>query len=118
MTVPRELSSVQRILAEFRLLDPELPIQVALLFVLVSLHEGASPTTLEKRLRISRSSISRGAARLSRYGFGSKPGLGLIEMREDPMDRRYKRLFLTEAGRRLADKLAQLDSPPADSCAC
>jgi DNA-binding MarR family transcriptional regulator len=78
-----------------------MPIQVCLLFVLVAQNEGSSQATFEKALGISRSAISRGAARLSHYGWNNKPGLDLIDMREDPTDRRYKVLHLTPKGRLL-----------------
>lgn len=102
-----ELHAAKRILEEFRTLDPEMPIQTCLLFILAAQNEGSSQASFERALGISRSAISRGAARLSQYGWNSKPGLGLVDMREDPTDRRYKVLSLTPEGRQLSARIVQ-----------
>lgn len=106
-TIKQELQAAKRILDEFRRLDPDMPIQTCLLFILIAQNEGSSQSIFEKALGISRSSISRGAARISQYGWNSKPGLNLVDMREDPADRRYKVLSLTSTGRQLITQIVK-----------
>ncbi len=102
------LSKLMRVLEEFRTLDPDLPIQYALSFLTLAQNEGLSMGALAQRLAIAQSSASRNIAALSDWHSFGKPGLGLVEAREDPRERRRKRVSLTAKGHAFAHRLTAL----------
>jgi DNA-binding MarR family transcriptional regulator len=97
-----------RVLEEFRTLDPDLPIQYALSFLTLAQNEGFSIGALAQRLAIAQSSASRNIAALSDWHSFGKPGLGLVEAREDPRERRRKRVSLTAKGHAFVHRLTVL----------
>lgn len=102
------LSTLIRVLEEFRTLDPDLPIQYALSFLTLAQNEGLSMGELAQRLAIAQSSASRNIAALSDWHSFGKPGLGLVEAREDPRERRRKLVSLTAKGRAFLHRLTAL----------
>ena len=102
------LSTLIRVLEEFRTLDPDLPIQYALSFLTLAQNEGLSMGELAQRLAIAQSSASRNIAALSDWHSFGKPGLGLVEAREDPRERRRKLVSLTGKGRAFLHRLTAL----------
>lgn len=99
------LVRLARVLEEFRALDPDMPIQYALSFLTVVEEEGLSLRDLSARLGIAQSSASRNVAALGEWHSFRKPGLHLVEAREDPRERRRKIVTLTAKGRALAARL-------------
>lgn len=102
------LSTLIRVLEEFRTLDPDLPIQYALSFLTLAQNEGLSMGELAQRLAIAQSSASRNIAALSEWHSFGKPGLGLVEAREDPRERRRKLVSLTGKGKAFLHRLTAL----------
>ncbi len=102
------LPKLIRVLEEFRTLDPDLPIQYALSFLTLAQNEGLSMGELAQRLAIAQSSASRNIAALSDWHSFGKPGLGLVEAREDPRERRRKRVSLTAKGHAFVHRLTAL----------
>ena len=101
----RALGRVYRIIEEFRKLDPEIPSQAINAFLYIVLHEGCSVKDIGEALNLRQSSASRNVALLSKMHRLGKPGLGLIEAKEDPRDRRWKTVNLTARGRRFLEDL-------------
>ncbi|KJV08814.1 MarR family transcriptional regulator [Elstera litoralis] len=97
-----------RVLEAFRTLDPDLPIQYALSFLTLAQNEGLSMGELAQRLAIAQSSASRNIAALSDWHSFGKPGLGLVEAREDPRERRRKLVSLTAKGQAFLHRLTAL----------
>ena len=92
---------------EFRKVDPEMPMQTAAVLLLVGSQEGISQGTLKDRVGVSKSALSRIFDRLS-----DRPGrAGLLQMRKDPDDLRYKITHLTPKGRRVVAALEHLMEP-------
>lgn len=115
-TVPAprdEITVLMRVLEEFRKLDPDLPIQYALSFLTLAANEGLSLGELATRLGIAQSSASRNVAALSAWHSFGKPGLDLVEAREDPRERRRKLVTLTPKGHALVETLRAILEPPA-----
>jgi len=108
-----EIAILMRILEEFRKLDPDLPIQYALSFLTLASNEGLSLGELATRLGIAQSSASRNVAALSEWHSFGKPGLDLVEAKEDPRERRRKLVTLTPKGHALVATLREILSPPA-----
>lgn len=101
------LDGLVRVLEAFRELDPDLPIQYAVSFLTIARADdgGISVGELAKRLGIAQSSASRNIAALSAWHSFGKPGLDLVESREDPRERRRKIVTLTPKGAALALRL-------------
>lgn len=102
------LPTLIRVLEAFRTLDPDLPIQYALSFLTLAQNEGLSMGELAQRLAIAQSSASRNIAALSEWHSFGKPGLGLVEAREDPRERRRKLVSLTAKGQAFLHRLTAL----------
>ena len=100
------------LLEEFRKIDPEMPLQTATTFLLVSEHSerdnGICVKDLAQLLGISSAAASRNVAKLSKVGVKSQQGHGLVEAREDPMYRVRKTVHLTPQGERVIRTLEEL----------
>ena len=89
------VSTTILMLEEFRKLDETMPIQMALILMLVAQKPGISLSELTKLTGLGKSSVARHVAALSKQ-FGK----GLIDYSEDPADRRNKVAQLTPQGDR------------------
>ncbi|WP_043879569.1 MarR family winged helix-turn-helix transcriptional regulator [Azorhizobium caulinodans] len=85
---------------EFRKIDPELPMQVALILLLVARKPGTNLKELVQATGLGKSSVSRNIAALSK-----EHGKGLITYSEDLLDRRNKVCRLTPEGERVVRSL-------------
>lgn len=85
--------------------DPEVPSQIiAMLLLVASLKEPSGVAELGRQVGMSSSSASRLVQRLGRGTLG-KPGLGLVETREDPLKWVRKLVTLTPKGVEVVAKL-------------
>ena len=109
------LYAVSRLLREFQRISPTITIQTAEAFVLVAIHEGLTIGQLGERIGVSTSGASHATSMLTRHGRRGKPGLDLVEMREDPQDRRIRGLYLTAKGKMhkqaLLDEVSVVNKP-------
>ena len=96
----RPITRVMMVVEEFRKIDPELPMQIALVFIMIADKPGISQKELVARSGMGRSSVSRHCAYLSK-----EYGKGLVTIQEDPVDRRSKVCKLTPAGERTIQSL-------------
>lgn len=103
----KKTRKIQKILQELTAIDPEFPLQWALVFLEISLDEGASLKDMADRTGISMSVMSRTIGALSNYRRMGKP-YGLVLVRHAKDDRRRKELYLSARGRRLADALTSI----------
>lgn len=105
------LRKMFRLVEAFRTLDSEMPVQQCATFLYVALNDknDISIQAVSKATGQGSSSTSRNIAALSKVIKVGKPGLDLIETRENPYDRRYKTVHLTEKGRRFAESLGLID---------
>ena len=85
-------------LEEFRKWNPDVTANVVLTFMLIARHPGITQKELMKRLGLADSGTSRTTAALSRYGDRNKPGWDVIDLVENPLDRREKLLYLNKKG--------------------
>lgn len=98
----REHTALMRMLAaleEFRKLDPEMPIQQAVTFLVIAANEGLSLREVAERTGQAHSSTSRNVAALGEVHRYGKPGHRVIAATEDPLERRKKTITLTHKGR-------------------
>lgn len=94
------LSKAILFVEEFRKIDPELPMQVALILLLVARKPGTNLKELVQASGLGKSSVSRNIAALSK-----ERGKGLLTYSEDLMDRRNKVCKLTPEGERVVRSL-------------
>lgn len=88
---------------EFRKIDPELPMQIALIFLLIAQKPGINLREIGQLTGLAKSSVSRNVALLSK-----EFGKGLVTYREDLADRRNKVINLTPEGERVLASLTHL----------
>lgn len=103
----KKVQKLQKILHEFGTVDPEFPLQWAIVFLEISKDEGCSLKDVSERTGISMSVMSRTIGALSNYRRMGKPyKLVLVKLAKD--DRRRKELFLSAKGKSLLQKLVKL----------
>lgn len=90
-----------------RLMDREIPGQLVSAFFYVCSHNGCHKLALEQDLGLETASSSRLTDWLSDYHRLGKPGLGLIEKRRDPSNRRRQILHLTAKGELLLQQIEE-----------
>jgi len=91
--------SLETILKETRKADPALPLQTFLTLIEVSMHPGSSFLEPAERMDMTRSSVSRHVAYLSKeHWTKKKPGLDMVYWEEDAKERRRKNVYLNERG--------------------
>jgi len=100
------LDGLQDALRELTSVDPEFPIQWALVFLDVSNNEGCALKDLSDRTGISMSVMSRTIGALSNARRMGKP-YGLVLVRHAKDDRRRKKIYLSSKGKKLIDRLTQ-----------
>lgn len=101
------LVQLLRAIEAFRAIDPDMPLQTAASFLYCGIYPGCTMRDIQKNLSISQSSCSRNVAALSdRHRLG-KPGPGLLEAVEDPVERRRKIVRLSERGEEMAVGLSE-----------
>lgn len=77
-------------------------------FLHVAYHEEIYQSDLTELLDIHQASVSRHVALLSGWNRHREEGLGLIDYRQDPSDRRKQIIFLTDKGKRLKRRIEEL----------
>ena len=92
-----------------RTLDHDMPVQTLSTFLFVSTHgPECDQKELTEYLGMTQSTASRNVSYLSKRHRHGAPGMGVLESVENPEDRRYKVLRLTDKGKKLAAWLDQL----------
>lgn len=104
----RQLS---RVVEAFRDLYPDVPATTLRVFFEVCVSPGSTGPELMRSIGIGQTSLSRHLSILSEYSWRGGDGLDLVELIEDPEDRRNKRTFLKPKGRALAIKVFAIMDP-------
>ena len=104
------IKRLEQIVEALRSVDPEMQLQQVLVFLKVinAGDEGVSTEVIRKSMDLPQSSASRAVAALSDWSYLKRPGLGLVTMKEDLMDRRSKIVKLSPKGKRLAELIKTL----------
>lgn len=99
-----KIVKLENALIEFTEVDPEFPLQWAIVFLEIAQNEGSSLKDIAEETGISMSVMSRTIGALSNYRRMGKPyGIVTVKMARD--DRRRKELFLSKKGKRLLDNI-------------
>ncbi|MEA2708187.1 MAG: hypothetical protein QOF78_788 [Phycisphaerales bacterium] len=94
----------------FRQLDPEMPSQMVLCFLIVAENPGITLTKLGERAGIVASSVTRNIYSLSRIKSKGISGHDLVDVELNPESRREKLVSLSAKGKRFYGTLMALIS--------
>lgn len=111
--VPKRIRGLRELferLEVFRELRSEMPMQTASVFLAIAMKPGLLQRDLPDMLGLSQSSVSRNVHALSTSDRHGKPGLGLVTQRVGPMGAKSPVLYLTKAGKQLAERLMVRDA--------
>lgn len=100
-----KLTEIYRLLESFRELRPEMPMQMASVFLVVAMRPGVQQCDLPDIIGVSQSSISRNVTALTSRTRHGSPGLNLIKRSLDPEGGRSPVLHLTDAGKQMRGHL-------------
>ncbi len=104
------LTEIYRLLESFRELRPEMPMQMASVFLVVAMRPGVQQCDLPDIIGVSQSSVSRNVTALTSRTRHGSPGLNLIKRSLDPEGGRSPIIHLTAAGKQLTERLLNLRS--------
>lgn len=104
-----EIKGIYKTLIRFREVDGEMPVQQMLVLLFVAANEGSTQRDLTQALDMAASTASRNLAALSKVHRLGRAGHGLIDWKEDVLDRRVKRLHLTPRGRQFMKELLEIN---------
>lgn len=90
---------------------PSMTLWAAQAFLYVAQKPGIGMREVESKLGRSSSAVSRMIASLCKTHRAGIQGANLIRLEEDPLDRRYKIVHLTEKGRHLMHRLVERYQP-------
>lgn len=90
---------------EFRKLHIDMSAGTMEAYLTIAANPGISVGGLAEKLGCSGGGASRYVSLLGDWDRKKNPGYGLVEAREDPIDRRYRGVYLTEKGRRMAEDI-------------
>jgi DNA-binding MarR family transcriptional regulator len=97
--------SVFQLIETFREIHPEMPMQMAAVFILIAMKPGISQAELLRFVDISQPGMSRNVVALTTVNRHGAPGLGLVEQQPAPHDARITVLQLTAKGKSFLEKL-------------
>lgn len=81
-----------------RILDAQLPIQTMVAFLVIAANEGLPINQVAAKAGLEQSSASRNVSVLTNLRYDKRPGLSLVEYRQDYMNLTIKKLYLTKKG--------------------
>jgi DNA-binding MarR family transcriptional regulator len=91
-----------------REIDEIMPTQHLATFLAIAIEEGQTITEIGKKAGLLGSASSRAVNSLADYDYRKKVGLKLVEFRQSIENFSQKPVYLTDKGRRLADKMAAI----------
>jgi DNA-binding MarR family transcriptional regulator len=104
----RGIIAVYGLVEAFRELKPEMPMQMASVFLTIAMKPGIYQADLANLSGLSQSSVSRNVTALTAKDRHGAPGLGLVVRRIGDRGGKTAALHLTKAGKELASKLSGL----------
>jgi hypothetical protein len=89
----------------FREIRGDMPLQYVTSFLLVAEEEGLGVTEYATRAGVSQSVMSRHLLDIGDRDRHMADGFGLVHKRQDPLELRKQRVFLTDKGRAVAQRI-------------
>jgi DNA-binding MarR family transcriptional regulator len=95
------------VLEKLREVNPQFTLTNALTFLVIARDESSnvSQSELRREFRVVDATVSRMVRALTMEGERDKPGLGLVELEQDPNDKRRKIIRLTPKGEGLRNSI-------------
>lgn len=103
-----DLMTLERAIEQFSEVDEEIGIQTLRAFLFVAARGSCAQKDVELGLGQTNASASRNISYWTDRRFDRKPGKGFIMRVEDPYDRRFRSLTLTQRGREFVEKLRKV----------
>jgi DNA-binding MarR family transcriptional regulator len=103
----KSLRSMLLALQPFLELRKDMPLQYFVSFLMVAVNEGLSLTEYAERAGVSQSVMLRHIFDIGEGDRTMKEGFGLVFRKQDPVDLRTWRVFLTDKGRAVARRMQQ-----------
>jgi DNA-binding MarR family transcriptional regulator len=104
------MNDLIKALRVFKDLDPDATVSTLLAFCYIKRDGYTHVADIISQTGFDKSTVSRQLAVLSNIGRGKKKGLDLLRIHEDPSDRRYKIVNLTDKGRKVMEELSSFGS--------
>jgi DNA-binding MarR family transcriptional regulator len=89
----------------FSEIDPNMQISTVMVYCYVARRPGCTQKDIETAFEMTNAAASRNVSYWTSMKFYNTPGVGFLRREEDPTDRRYKILHLTDAGKRFLERL-------------
>lgn len=105
MNMRDEVHTLLNCVLKARKKDVDMTVLTLGVLLCVAEEDGILVQDIIERVRSNKSSVSRVLAMLSDIGRREKEGLNLIRAVEDPLNRRFKRVYLTTEGAELVKDL-------------
>lgn len=102
------LRAVTRVSNKIRDYDEDMTISGMNVLLTVMEREEVPMADLVEVTGMTLAGVSRAVAVLSVHGRRTKEGIGLVELKEDPMERRRKIVYLSTEGKALATMLKKI----------
>lgn len=99
------LKGVLRALDPFAEMRVDMPLQYVRSFMLVAMEEGKGVSEYAEQAGVSQSVMSRHLLDIGDRDRYMNEGFGLVHKRQDPMELRKYRVFLTDKGRAIARRI-------------
>lgn len=106
--------NIFQLVETFREIHPEMPIQMATVFLLIAMKPGITQGELLSLMDISQSGISRNVLALCAVNRHGKPGLDLVAQRSAAFDARTSTLHLTVKGQAFLERLLSIGRREAE----
>jgi DNA-binding MarR family transcriptional regulator len=101
------LKTLARALEPFRNVHNSLPLQYCQTLLAIAIEPDMTTNEIAEATGIPAHTVSRQLADCGKTNRYHRPGYGLVETREDVMDRRFHRTNLTPLGRALAGQVVK-----------
>lgn len=88
-----------------------MPLSLITTLIMIATWPGKTVTELAKMAGLSMTSINRQLGDLGQVNRYDEPGLGLVEQRTEPGDRRYQRVYLSAKGHAFVSRIARALAP-------
>ncbi|MFZ3584692.1 hypothetical protein ACOI1H_21425 [Loktanella sp. DJP18] len=111
----KSIHALSNALEIFRQIYPDIPATTIMVFLQVVIRPGISSRDTAEAIGSSQSAISRHFSMLGEYTWRGEEGWGLVDLIEEPTNRRMKVAFLTSKGQALAEKIAVAIDPTGRS---
>lgn len=100
-----DMNELLNTLELFAEIDPNMQVSTAMTFLYVARRPGCTQKDVETAFRMTNAAASRNVSYWTSMKLYNTPGVGFLQREEDPQDRRFKILTLTQAGQTFVKRM-------------